>query len=109
MQFFTRRVRTALTAGRSLRLLGALVAATLLGALLARGVSAALATETPTTYYPCVNLAGGHIAMTTARGTYAPPETKISWNQLGPVGPTGPQGPSGPSGPQGPPGATRGY
>src|SRR5262249_10242925 len=83
-------------------LIGVLVGAALLGGVLVRGASAAPSTPTPTTFYACVNpAAGGHIAMTTATGTCAPPDTKISWNQTGPAGPAGPQGPQGSQGPQG--------
>jgi hypothetical protein len=108
MRLFNRRMVAARPFPRSLHLIGSLVGVALLSALAVRVVSAATATPTPTTYYACINLAGGgHIAMTTADGTCHASETKISWNQTGPEGPAGAQGPAGPAGltgPQGPQG-----
>jgi len=75
------------------------IAAALLALLLATNVAA---DTTPGVFYACVNTRSGTIRMITASGTCLTPETRISWNQVGPAGPQGSQGPAGPGGPQGP-------
>jgi hypothetical protein len=57
-----------------------------------------------TTYYACVNNTTGDLFLIKSTGTCPAGDTKISWNQTGPVGPAGPQGPVGATGAQGPAG-----
>ncbi len=96
-----KRLLTTIRVGHWTRLVGPLVGACALVALLVTNVAA---DTTPTTYYACVNMKTGSIYMVNAGNTCQKGYTPISWNQVGPQGPQGPQGAVGPAGPQGPQG-----
>lgn len=85
---------------------------------LATGVAipvAALAGNSPVTYYACVTTKTGVLKIVSKSATCAAGQHKISWNNIGPPGPTGQKGaqgargPQGLRGPQGPPGAVASY
>ncbi len=85
---------------RVVLVLGTFVLGTVVGA-----GTLAMAHERDTVYYACVNNDSGTIHILGDHDSCRRNETRISWNQQGPVGPQGPQGDTGVQGPAGPQGA----
>jgi hypothetical protein len=72
--------------------------------VLAVAATLAWAQDGETMFYACVNNSSGTIFMVASDQACKTNETRIVWNQEGPMGPAGPPGPHGEAGPPGPQG-----
>lgn len=75
------------------------------GGILTQAATSIYAQITSTTIFACVRKPGGLVRIVERRNDCLPSETRISWNQEGPIGPTGPAGVAGATGASGAAGA----
>jgi hypothetical protein len=64
--------------------------------------------SSPTVFEACINPGNGMMRLVDSSTACHARETRVSWNNEGPIGPEGPQGPPGPQGEPGEPGASSG-
>ena len=76
--------------------------AIVLGYVVARVTASSPPPPPPVVFEACINPGNGGMRLVDPSTACHNNETRVSWNNEGPVGPTGPTGPAGPTGPGGP-------